>query len=89
MQTRHLAIAVLTAAFAFGTLSASAVAQSREAPSGVSAKRHAKKPAVRAARTGMKIACPKGGCRLVPASCKVTMEETWEGPTGYELIDCP
>jgi hypothetical protein len=57
----------------------------------VSAKRHhAKKPAVRPPTSGTKIACPKGGCRSIPANCIVTMEITPEGsPTGNELIDCP
>ena len=88
MQTRHLAIAVLATAFVLGTWPAPAVAQSRHDASGVSAKRSAKKPAIRAGRTGTKIACMKGGCRAVPTYCRITMEETWEGPTGYELVDC-
>jgi hypothetical protein len=84
MLTRHFALALLAATFAFA--STAAPAQTRD---GIGIKRHAKKPAVRAPYIGTKIACSKGGCRSVPANCKVTMEETWEGPTGYEIVACP
>ena len=90
MQARHFVLAMLAAAFAFGAVSAAAVAQSRQDPASVSAKQQAKKSTTRATPVGTKIACPKGGCRLIPANCKVTMEENWDGgPTGNELIDCP
>jgi hypothetical protein len=87
MQQRRFAIAALAAAFTVATLLAPAMAQTQERTA--SAKRHADRPAVRTPSTGTKIVCSKTGCRAVPANCKVTMEQTWEGPTGYEIVDCP
>lgn len=34
-------------------------------------------------------ACTKTGCHPVPPGCRITMEQTWAGPTGYEIISCP
>jgi hypothetical protein len=91
MQTRPLATALLAVSIALGTVAVPAYAQTRQDQDGIQVKRqHSKKPTARSTTgVGTKIACPKGGCRLIPANCGVTMEETWEGPTGNELIACP
>lgn len=35
------------------------------------------------------IVCTKTGCRTLPPNCHAVNEETWEGPTGYQIIVCP
>lgn len=47
--------------------------------------RRAERPLIAAWRE----ACTKTGCRPVPPGCRITMEPTWAGPTGYETISCP
>lgn len=90
-MTKYLTLTLAAVAIALVSLPTTAPAQSREDTAAISAKRHhVKKTAVRRAPIGTKIACPKGGCRSIPANCTVTMEITPEGaPTGNELIDCP
>ncbi len=91
MKRKYLLLPLAAAAIALVSLAITAPAQSRDDTAATSAKRHqGKKPAVRRTPIGTKIACPKGGCRSIPANCTVTMEITPEGaPTGNELIDCP
>ena len=46
----------------------------------------------RVSRRGLdtrKIACTHTGCIPIPSNCTTTMEETWQGPTGYEIVNCP
>lgn len=35
------------------------------------------------------IVCTKYGCRPLPPNCHAEREDTWEGPTGYQIIVCP
>jgi hypothetical protein len=91
MKRKYFLLPLAAAAVALVSLPIAAPAQSRDDTAAISTKRHqTKKPAVHRMPVGTKIACPKGGCRSIPASCTVTMEITPEGaPTGNELIDCP
>jgi hypothetical protein len=91
MMIKYFLLPLAAIAIALVNLPTTAPAQSHKDKPAVSAKRHhAKKLAVRGTPIGTKIACPKGGCRTIPANCTVTMEITPEGsPTGNELIDCP
>jgi hypothetical protein len=91
MKIKYFLLPLAAIAIAFVSLPATVLAQSHDDKPAISAKRHyAKKTAVRGTPIGTKIACPKGGCRSIPANCAVTMEMTPDGaPTGNELIDCP
>ncbi len=45
--------------------------------------------APRAAAPQAPIICTKRGCNPLPPNCHAEREETWEGPTGYQMIVCP
>jgi hypothetical protein len=78
----------------FGTMPATARDGATKAASGTtdwSAARRSKRPP-RSVAQGYpgRIACPRGGCRPVPAGCGVTSERDLDGnPTGFEIIVCP
>jgi hypothetical protein len=71
-------------------VSASAT-KATDRPSAKRRKRPHRPPAVRSqGRAPAQIACPRGGCRPVPAGCGAVAERDLEGnPTGYEIIVCP
>lgn len=90
MLPRHLAIAMITAAFALGALSAPAVAQQNaDVPQASVKKQTPKKRVVRQPRAGGQIACTEFGCRRIPANCYPTTGYRWDGlPSGYDVIVC-
>jgi hypothetical protein len=88
MTPRSIALFAATLA-AFGmTVTASAQAQQDGAPAR-SHKARVHKHAVPPMIASRREACTRTGCQPLPPGCHTTMEQTWVGPTGYEIIHCP
>lgn len=89
MPLRIVALAAIAIMLAFAGVSVAAQAQTSHEPTAASAKKKPAKKLVRAPAATVRIACPIGGCRPIPANCTTTMDQTWRGGTGYEIIHCP
>lgn len=88
MTLRSIALAAaMLAAFAMTVPASAQTYQDGVAARGNKARVHkrAQRPLIAAPRE----ACTKTGCHPVPPGCSITMEQTWAGPTGYEIISCP
>ena len=84
------AIAITSAVLlAFAGISASAPAQTRHDQTTASTQKPKARKLVRELAPAGRIACTIGGCRPIPANCTTTMDQTWRGGTGYEIIHCP
>jgi len=91
MTIRSLAFA-LAALFAVGILADAALAQSAQSETRASHsthKPHAHKRVARQTPDFGKIACTHVGCIPISSKCTTTIEEGWDGPTGYEIVNCP
>jgi hypothetical protein len=89
MSLCAIALAAVAIVLASAGVSATAQAQTGHDPAAASAKKSPAKKFVREPAPAMRIACPIGGCRPIPANCTTTMDQTWRGGTGYEIIHCP
>lgn len=88
MSLRSMALATAMLAAVGTAVPASAqTSQSGAAPHRAKARVH--KQVARPMAVPLREACTRTGCRPVPPGCFVTMEQTWVGPTGYEIINCP
>jgi hypothetical protein len=88
MSLRSLAVA--TALFAAaGTLAPATAQTSQSGATTHRVKARVHREAARPMAAAPYEACTRTGCRPVPRGCSVTLEQTWVGPTGYEIINCP
>jgi hypothetical protein len=88
MTPRSIALAAaMLAAFSMTVPASAQTYQDGVAARGNKARVHkrAERPLIAARRE----ACTKTGCLPLPPGCSTTMEQTWAGPTGYEIIHCP
>lgn len=89
MLLRAIALAAVAIVLALAGLSANAQAQTRPDRAAASAKKSQARKLAQPPAAAVRIACPIGGCRPIPANCTTTMDQTWRGGTGYEIIHCP
>jgi len=87
LRSVALVIAMLAAAGTAVPAAAQTTTQSGAAPHRAKARVH--KPVARPIPASPREACTRTGCRPVPPGCFITLEQTWVGPTGYEIINCP
>ncbi|MDO8877219.1 MAG: hypothetical protein Q8M24_04930 [Pseudolabrys sp.] len=81
-------IAAAFATMVVVSLATPAVSQSRhDATSTDRISKHQKRTAPQP-YAAPRIVCTKAGCRPIPARCGITMEQTWDGPTGTENVHC-
>lgn len=89
MPLRAIALAAVAIMLASAGVSATAQAQTRHERAAASAKSKPAKKLAQPPAAAVRIACPIGGCRPIPANCTTTMGQTWTAATGYEIIHCP
>lgn len=88
MSLRSIALATAMLA-AVGTAVPASAQTSQSGTASHRAKARVHKQAARPMAAPLREACTRTGCRPVPPGCFITLEQTWVGPTGYEIINCP